>query len=85
MDVAAVPQVPRQCRLAPASRPGLQSRQLHADAGLAEGGGTLVADHATGEVGEDRCESGQPWPVRHVPIGRGGSIEKLVPENLSLD
>ena len=43
---SVVPQVPRQCCSAPASRPGLQSRQLHADAGLAEGSGALVADHA---------------------------------------
>ncbi len=85
MDVAVVPQVPRQCRLAPASRPGLQSRQLHANAGFAKGGGTLVADDITREAGQDRCKSGQPWPLRHIPIGRGGYIEKLVPENLSLD
>ena len=23
------------------------------------------------KLGEDRCQSGQSWPVRHVPIGRG--------------
>ena len=39
---SVVSQVPRQCRSAAASRPGLQSRQLHADAGFAEGGGALV-------------------------------------------
>ncbi len=33
--------------LRPLACPGLQSRQLHADPGLAEGGGTLVADHAS--------------------------------------
>ncbi len=44
MDAAVVPQVPRQRRPAPASRSGLQSRQLHADACVAEGGGTLVSD-----------------------------------------
>ena len=64
---------------------GLQSRQLHTDAGFTEGGRALVIEDAAGEAGQDRCESGQPWPVRHVPIGRGGSIEKLVPENLGLD
>ena len=85
MDAAVVPQVPRQRGSAPASRPGLQSRQLHADVGLAEGGGTLVAEHATGEAGEDRCESGPPWPVRHVPISRGGGAKELVPENLEPD
>ena len=85
MDAAVVPQVPRQCRPAPASHPGLQSRQLHADTGFAEGGGTLVSDHTTGNVGEDRCQSGQSWPVRHVPIGRGCRPKKLVPKNLEFD
>ena len=28
-----------------------------------------------------RCESRVPWPVRHVPIGRGGGAERTVPEN----
>ena len=37
--------------------------------------------HAAGEVGEDRCQGGQPWPLRHVPIGRGGGAEGTVPEN----
>jgi hypothetical protein len=76
-----VPQVPRQRRPAAASRPGLQSRQLHADAGFAEGGGALVIDDAAGEAGQDRCESRAPWPVRHVPIGRGGGAQRTVPEN----
>ncbi len=51
VDRIVVPQVPRQRRSAPASRPGLQSGHLHVDAGLAEGGGTLVADGATGLSG----------------------------------
>ncbi len=59
VDPIVVPQVPRQCHSAPASRAGLQSRQLHADTGFAEGGGTLVADHATGEAGQDRRQ-GRP-------------------------
>ena len=81
MDPIVVPQVPRQCRPAPASLSGLQPCQLHADAGLAEGGGTLVSDHAAGKVGQDRCESGQPWPLCHLSTRRGGSIEGTVPEN----
>ena len=32
--------------------------------GLSEGGGTLVSNHAARASGADRCESGQPWPVR---------------------
>jgi len=69
MDAAVVPQIPRQRRPAPASRPGLQSRQLHANTGFAKGGRALVADHTAGEIGEDRCQGRPPWPVRHVPIG----------------
>ncbi len=61
--------------------PGLQSRQLHADVGLAEVGGTRVSDRATGKAGEDWCESGQPWPVRHVAFGRARGAEGTVPEN----
>ncbi len=78
-------QVPRQRGSAPASRPGLQFGQLHADVGLAEGGETLVADDATGEVGEDRGQDRQSRALRHVPIGRGSGAEKLVPENLGPD
>ena len=81
VDAAVMSEVSRQRRPATTSRPGLQSRQLHADAGLAEGGGTLVADHATGEAGQDRRQGGQPWPLRHVPFGRGGGAEGTVPEN----
>ena len=78
-------QVPQQRGSAPVSRPGLQSGQLHADACIAEGGGTLVADHATGKAGEDRGQSCPPWPLCHVPTGRGRRVENLVPENLGLD
>ncbi len=85
MDAAVMPQVLRQRRPAAASRLGLQSRQLHADVGLAEGGGALVADHATREAGQDRGQSCPPWPVRHVPIGGGGGAEGTVPENLGPD
>ena len=49
--------------------------------GAAAGGRTLAVDHATREAGEDRGESGQPRPVRHVPIGRSGGAEGTVPEN----
>ena len=85
MDPIVVPQVPRQCCSAPASRPGLQSRQLHADAGLAEGSGALVADHAARKAHQSRCQGGQPWPLRHVPAGRSCRAEGTVPENLGLD
>ena len=54
LDAAVMQQVPQQRGSSPASRPGLQSGQLHADACVAEKGGTLVVDHATGKTGEDR-------------------------------
>ena len=51
------------------------------DVDVDRGGRTLVADHAAGEIGEDRSESCAPRPVRHVPTGRGGSIEGPIPEH----
>ena len=45
----------------------------------------LVSDHTAGKVGEDRCESGEPRAVRHVPIGRGGGAERLVPKDPEAD
>jgi len=85
LDEAVVPQVPRQCRSAPASRPGLQSCQLHADTGLAEGSRALVDDDITREAGEDRCQGGQPWPLRDLSTGRSGGSERLVRYNLTAD
>ncbi len=55
--------------------------RITSDAGFAEGGRALVSDHATGEAGQDRCQGRPPWPVRHLPIGRGGGAEGTVPEN----
>ena len=85
VDAIVVSVVPQQRRPAPASCPGLQFGQFHADSGVAEGGGAMVSDHTAGEVGEDRRESGQPRAVCHVPIGRGRRAERLVPENLGPD
>ena len=59
----------------------LQSGQLLADADVAKGGGALVADGAAGKAVEDRRKSGQPWPTRHIPIGRGCRTERLISEN----
>ena len=33
------------------------------------------------EAGQDRGQGRQPRPLCHVPIGRGGGAEELVPEN----
>ena len=38
-----------------------------------------------GETGQDRRQGGPPWPVRHVPIGRGGGAKGSVPENPAPD
>ena len=85
MDAAVMSEVPQQRGAAPASCAGLQSRQLHAGTGFAERSGALVVDHAAREAGEDRSQGGQPWPVRHVPISRGGGTEGTVRENPELD
>ena len=37
--------------------------------------------NAAREASQDRGQSCPPWPVRHVPIGRGGGAEGTVPEN----
>jgi hypothetical protein len=75
----------RQRDSASASRPGPQSRQLHADICVAEGGGTLIIEHAAGEAREDRGQSCQPWPARHISINRSGGAAKPVPENPGID
>ena len=40
-----------------------------------------IAEYASREAGEDWREGGQPWPVRHVPTGRGCGAEGVVPKN----
>src|SRR3546814_18473782 len=79
MNVAVVPSVPPPRSPAPASCPGLQSRQLYAEPGVAEGGGAFVADHHQGEVGPDRRRCHRPWPLRHVPDGRRWRSPRSVP------
>ncbi len=69
VDAAVMPQVPQQRGSASASRTGVQSGQLHAHAGSAEGSGALVADYAAGEASEDRCQGRPPWSLRYIPTG----------------
>ena len=85
MDPTVMPQVPQQRGPAATSRAGVQPRQLHADFGLAQRGGALVADHTEREAGEDRSQGRPPWPLRHFPTGRGGAAKEAVRENLGLD
>jgi len=51
----------------------LQPRQFDANAGDAQGGGAAVTDQPAREADQDRCQGRQPWPLIHVPDGRGGS------------
>ncbi len=44
-------------------------------------GQALVANHTAGEAGQDWSQGRPPWPVRHVPTGRGGGAEGAVPKN----
>jgi hypothetical protein len=55
----------------PASCPGVQSGQFHADAGDAEDRVTVVADQPQGEADQDRREGRQPRPLCDLPDGRG--------------
>ena len=56
-------------------------RSTDGQAGFAEGGRALVLDHTQGEAGQDRCQGRQPWPLCHLPIGRGCGAEGAVPKN----
>jgi len=60
VDAAVMPALRRQRRAPSAPRAGLQSRQLHADAGDAQGGGAVVTDQAPREADQDRCQGRQP-------------------------
>ena len=57
------------------------SKTSNSDFCIAEGSGTLVADHAAGKTGQDWCECRQTGAVRDLPIGGSGGGEGLVPEN----
>ena len=75
----------RQRRLALASCAGLQSRQLHLDAGIAGGGQTVVANQPARKTGEDRRQGRAPWPLRRLADGRGRGAEGIGPGNLAAD
>jgi len=75
----------RQRRASSVACAGLQSRQLHADAGSAGGDQAVVADEPAGESRQDRRQGRAPWPLRHLPDGRGRRAEGIVPGNLAAD
>jgi hypothetical protein len=74
VDAAVMPFLRRQRRPSSAPRAGLQAWQFHADACDAQDGGTVVADQPAREADQDRRQSRQPWPLRHLPNGRGRSV-----------
>jgi len=85
VDAAVMLLLRRQLRPASAPCAGLQSWQLHADAGSARGGQALVADEPAGEARQDRGQGRAPWPLRHLPDGRGRGTEGPVRGNLAAD
>jgi len=70
---------------APASCPGVQPRQLHADFGFTRRGGTLVVDHDPREAGQDRGQGRRSWPVRHIPNGGGRRTPRSVQRHPGTD
>lgn len=75
----------RQRRSASASCAGLQSRQLHADTGIAGGGQTLIADQLAGETRQDRREDRHARALRHLPDGGSRRAEPIVRRNSEAD
>ena len=81
MDAAVMPFLRGQCRPPSASCACLQPRQFHANAGDAQGGGAVVTSQPARQADQDRCQGRQPWPLRHLPNGRGRSVTSDVPGN----
>ncbi len=79
VDEALLPHISGQPDSFAALRPGLQPRQLPAQAGFAETGATLVADDAAGKADQDRSEDRATRPLRDVPDGRSGDPTPAVP------
>src|SRR5271169_1116434 len=73
MDAAVMPHLYRQRGTPPAPCSGLQSWELHADAGDAEDRGPVVADQLARKADQDRREGRQPRALRDIPDGRGRS------------
>src|SRR3984893_5256677 len=68
---------------APCAR--LQPGQFYANPGDAEDGGAVVADEPAGEADQDRRQARQPWPLCHIPDGRGRSVAEDVRGNPDVD
>src|ERR1019366_8200698 len=77
--------VRRERRAASASCAGLQSRQLHADAGSAGGDQAVVADQPAGKTRKNWSQGRAPWTLRHIPDGRGRGAEGIVPCDSAAD
>jgi hypothetical protein len=52
---------------------------------LPQVGRAMVADQPQGEADQDRREGRQPWPLRHLPDGRGRDIATDVRRNSVAD
>ena len=85
VDAAVMLLVRRQRRASSASCAGLQSRQLHADTGPAGGNQALVADQPAGKTRQNWRQGRAPWPLRHLPDGRGRGAEGIVPRDSAAD
>src|SRR5262249_53277302 len=83
VDATVVPNVRRQCGAAPASCARLQPRQFPAHAGDAGADQGLVADDLEGQADQDRREGRQPWPLCHLPDGRGRHRTTNVPRDFA--
>jgi hypothetical protein len=68
---------------APCAR--LQPGQFYANPGDAEDGGAVVADEPAGEADQDRRQARQPWPLCHIPDGRGRGVAEDVRGNPDVD
>src|SRR5262245_8771281 len=72
VDAAVVHDLPRERRLSPAARAGLQPRQLPPHPGAAGRDRAVVPDHAAGEGRQDRGEGDLARSLPRFPDGRGG-------------
>jgi hypothetical protein len=75
---ALVPLVQRERRSPPASRAGVQPRELPPHAGDSGDNCRVVVDNASREADQDRCQGRQPRPVRCVSDGGGHDAAQTI-------
>ena len=79
VDAAVMLLVRRQRSASSIACAGLQSRQLHGDAGSAGGGNQWSLTSLREKLVKIGAKSGAPWPLCHLPDGRGRGAEGIVP------